>query len=398
MAFMDDREIAARPAMRAEAPARRLRLCFVAPNAFGALCGRPAEHSGGVERQTALWARWFAGRDHAVQLVTWDVGQQEGAQVEGVTVRKLCRREQGVPGLRMFHPRWTSLVGALARADADIYVCMPGDSLLGQMALWCRSRGRRLAYYLSSNRAADPALPNLVWREKRLYRIGVKGADLIMAQTRSQQSMLKEAFGADSVLVPMPCEEMSPPQQALSKLIPPAGASVLWVGRFSREKRLEWLLDLAEACPELRFDVAGAANDTDAYASGLSERAKALPNVILHGRVSETSTLARLYRNAALLCCTSSSEGFPNTFLEAWSHAVPIVTTFDPDGLTADLELGAVAADVPGLAAAVRGMLESTERYARCSMNAQRYYREYHQPDRALARVERHFFELPARR
>ena len=54
-----------------------LRLCFVAQQAYGALCGQPTAHSGGIERQSALWARWFAKRGHEVRLLTWDEGQGE---------------------------------------------------------------------------------------------------------------------------------------------------------------------------------------------------------------------------------------------------------------------------------------------------------------------------------
>lgn len=61
-------------------------------------------------------------------------------------------------------------------------------------------------------------------------------------------------------------------------------------------------------------------------------RARSLSNVRLHGRIAERAALAELYRGAALLCCTSSLEGFPNTFLEAWSHGLPVVTTSTPTG------------------------------------------------------------------
>jgi glycosyltransferase involved in cell wall biosynthesis len=377
----------------AAAPSRRLRVCFVAQNAFGALSGCATGHSGGVERQSSLWARWFAARGHDVQLVSWDVGQEEGARVEGVAVLKLCRRDQGMPGLRFFHPRWTSLVRAVGQADADVYHYMSGDSGLGQLALWCRRSGRALTYYVSSSWAAEPALPHLDWREKVLYRFGLRNADRVMVQTSQQQSMLREHFRVESTLVPMPCEEppITPGDPAGKRL--GAGARVLWVGRCSREKRLEWLLDLAAACPDLHFDVAGAANESSPYAAALAERGRSLPNVTLHGRVSDPAALADLYREAVLLCCTSDSEGFPNTFLEAWSHGVPVVTTFDPDGIVSRLELGAAAPDVSGLVAGIRGLLGSPGRHARVSRNARRYYLENHRPASVLPRVERFFLD-----
>lgn len=387
-------------AERSAAPSavpRRLRLCFVAPNGFGALTGNATEHTGGIERQTSLWARWFAGRGHDVQIVTWDVGQRDGERIAGVTARKLCRSDAGLPGLRYFHPRWTSLVAALNAADADVYVYMNGDSKLGQMALWCGRRRKPLAYYVSSNRSIDPSLPGIVAREKPLYRFGLRRADCILVQTAWQQRRLLEFCGRSSIVVGMPCDEVATEAATAAKRVEPGNPMVLWVGRISPEKRFEWLLELAAGCPDVRFEVAGAPNKASGYAEALWRRAATLPNLTLHGRVAEPAAMAGLYRRAALLCCTSSSEGFPNTFLEAWSHGVPVVTTFDPDGLVAERGLGAVATDVPGLAAAMRNLLASPEAYERCSRNARSHYRRHHRPDHVLGHVERLFGELVSR-
>src|SRR3990170_4082161 len=87
----------------------RTKICIVSHQAFGALSGGTRGHVGGVEWQTSLLAKWLAGRDYRVSLVTWDEGQPPGLEVEGVRVYKLCRRDEGIPGLRFFYPRWTSL-------------------------------------------------------------------------------------------------------------------------------------------------------------------------------------------------------------------------------------------------------------------------------------------------
>src|SRR6185503_4911636 len=107
---------------------------------------------------------------------------------------------------------------------------------------------------------------------------------------------------------------------------------VLWVGRFSPEKRLEWFLDLAAAVPEVEFHVLGAANRPSAYADALVRRAATLSNVVRHGHVAHDQ-VARFYAGARLLVLTSRFEGFPSTMMEAWSLGVPTVSTVDPDGV-----------------------------------------------------------------
>ena len=103
----------------------------------------------------------------------------------------------------------------------------------------------------------------------------------------------------------------------------------------SGEKRFEWLLDIAEQCPEMIFDVVGASNTDSDYASNLVKRACEIRNVKMHGRISHQEMPA-YYRSSDILCCTSAYEGFPNTFLEAWSVGVPVVSTFDPDDVVKD--------------------------------------------------------------
>lgn len=121
------------------------------------------------------------------------------------------------------------------------------------------------------------------------------------------------------------------------------------------------------------------------------ERARQVSNVTVHGRVP---CVWDYYRQAACLLCTSDFEGFPNTFLEAWSQGLPVVSTFDPDDLITRRELGLVAGDIPGLAAAIRRLLESPDLYRRLSQNARHYYLENHTVEVAMPRFEQVFLKV----
>ncbi len=98
--------------------------------------------------------------------------------------------------------------------------------------------------------------------------------------------------------------------------------------------------------------------------------------------------------SAGVLCCTSSYEGFPNTFLEAWSQGTPVVSTIDPDGLIATRGLGAVAEDGAGLIRAIRGLLDSPDKWRSASTNARHYYLQNHGVDQVLPRFERVFLDV----
>lgn len=370
-----------------------MKICIVSPFAYGALAGGSAGHIGGVEGQTALLARWLAGRGHDVSMITWDEGQPDASVKDAVRVFKTCRREEGVPGIRFLVPRWSSLNAALRRADAQLHYQNCGEYVTGQVALWSRIHRRKFVYSVASDADCAPGLPLMrTLRERVLYRYGLRNADRVVVQTRSQKRMLEEGFGVESVVVPMPCPgpgngEYVPPA-------PPAGGKgrVLWVGRVDRVKRPDRFLDVAGACPDLEFDLVGPAEDGP-YGREILSRAARCLNVRVHGGVPR-GEVHRYYRNAACLCSTSDVEGFPNTFLEAWSHGIPVVSTIDPDGLIREKGLGAVARTVPELAGALRETMESETEWAGMSGRARAYFLETHHMPDAMSRMERVLLEV----
>lgn len=370
-----------------------LRLCLVAHFAYGALGGGERGHIGGVERQTSLMAKWLAARGHRVSLVTWDEGQEDGESIDGVQVFRLCRQDAGVPGLRFFWPRWSSLNAAMRRADADVYYQNCAEYVTGQVAMWCRRHSRKFVYSVANDPDCDVRLPEMrSLRERVLYRYGLNHADRVIVQTRKQQKMLRKGFQRESNVIPMPCPGPSDVEYAACDRNRNGSRRVLWIGRICEQKRPDRLLDVAEICPDLPFDLVGPAGDSD-YARKVCERARTLKNVTVHGAASR-DRVADFYRRAKVMCCTSDFEGFPNTFLEAWSYGVPIVSTVDPDGLITGKGLGAVGTDVPQLAAGIRELMASPQQWQRASQTSREYFAANHAIDEAMARFERVFCEV----
>jgi glycosyltransferase involved in cell wall biosynthesis len=155
-------------------------------------------------------------------------------------------------------------------------------------------------------------------------------------------------------------------------------------------------VDVAKLIPEIVFEVVGIANRESSYTRTVLDQLEALPNVVIHGRVRR-ERMSEVYRNAHCLLCTSALEGFPNTFLEAWSQGVPVVSTFDPDGLIAYRGLGFTTNDVPGLVNGLRMILHSSQNWRQASENARRYYVENHAVHVVMPRFERHFLAVMGR-
>jgi len=326
-------------------------------------------------------------------MITWDEGQADGVEIDGVRVFKLCRQDAGIPGLRFFRPRWTSLNAAMQRADADVYYQNCGEYVTGQVAMWCRRHGRKFVYSVASDPDCDVRLPQMrSLRERVLYRYGLNRADRVIVQTHKQQEMLLEGFARHSLVIPMPCPGPSETEYAACEPSRNGAQQVLWIGRICEVKRPDRLLDLARLCPDVHFDLVGPAGDSE-YASRVCHRARTMKNVTLHGPASR-DRVAEFYKRAKLVCCTSDFEGFPNTFLEAWSYGLPIVSTFDPDGLIAGKGLGQVGRTVAELAAGIRTLLASPEPWQRASQACRAHFVANHAIDEAMARFEHVFSEV----
>jgi glycosyltransferase involved in cell wall biosynthesis len=329
-----------------------------------------------------------------VSLLTWDEGQEDDVLIDGVRVIKMSAREDGLPVLRFIHPRWTSLVRAMQRADADLYYQNLAESVTGQAAWWCRRHERRFVYSVASDSHCDPKLP-FMWKpwERWLYRYGILNADRVIVQTFLQQRMLTSGFGVDSIPLPMPCQgrngdDYRPPLPPL-----PGRMRLLWVGRIAPVKRLELFLEVAREMPEVSFDIAGPINPEVLYSKTIIDQAKSVSNVRYLGRIPREQ-MDSLYENVQALCCTSISEGFPNTFLEAWSHGLPVISTVDPDGMISTHNLGGVAQDRQGLIRELRAIFYDTDIWRERSNRARGHYLEHYTIDAAMARFESVFIEL----
>jgi glycosyltransferase involved in cell wall biosynthesis len=368
-------------------PPMKPSICFVAPNAYSLLSGRrDLNHIGGAELQQVLLARELSSREYRVCFVTVDCGQADGQPLNGIPVYKTCGKEDGWRILRFVHPRWTSLASALRRSDCDIYYQRNADYVTAQVALWCRWNRRRFVFATANDSDCLASVPIMESRvERGLYRWGLRRADAVVAQTAAQQRLLRENFGIEAAIVPNCC----PRSGEDSPAAPPPGAAgrphILWAARFAEEKRMDWLLDVAERCPRMVFDLVGAGKSE--YAARIVRRAAAIPNVVMHGHVPHED-MPRFYRQAALLCCTSLYEGFPNTFLEAWSLGLPVVSTFDPDGVIVRYGVGWVSDTVDGVAEQLERALASPAEWRAASTAARRYCRENHSPEASASRLE----------
>ena len=363
------------------------RICIVAQNAYGPLKGLRTGHIGGVEIQTAAFAKWLVQQGYEVSFVTWREGEDGDECIDGVRVLKMCAARAGFAGLRFLHPRLSSFIAALARANADVYYHNCAEYYTGIIAAWCAARRRVFVYSTASD--ADCRMDRPSWQSRHgwtLYRYGLRRTTRVLVQTRTQLRLLELEYGLKGVHVPMPAALASPTSgTAIAK----SGRSpiVLWVGRLDRRKRPTYLFDIAQEMPTTTFRIVAPTNERDPYERDVRARAETIANIQWLGRV-ERHRMGDVYEDADCLCCTSQYEGFPNTFLEAWSYGIPIVSSFDPDQLIVERRLGVHADTVREFVDGITRMTLRLDERQTASENALRYYTENHSAHVALPRLE----------
>lgn len=369
----------------------KARICIVhtGPAAPQMFLGEAFPHAGGAELQLAEIARRLSRRGWHVTFALRDWDESDlGAVHEGIRLIRLRIRDGGVPVLRFFTNTLPANLRLLAQADAQVYLMRGVGWQSGLLAWACRGHRRRFLLWLASLTDPmfdDPKYSRLAIHERWLAGYGLRHADVIVAQTRDQQRLLRDHQGRESVLIrniwPMDDGGYVPPCH------PP---EVFWAATVRELKRPHLFLDVAEALPNLRFVMAGvAAEGNPGLYDEVKARAETMPNVDFLGFVPFRE-IDKHYARASAYLCTSTVEGFPNTFLQAWSHGRPVVSTFDPDEVICEHNLGFHCQDLDELVGAVRTACENSSDYAErvCT-----YLRKYHSPEVIMPQIERLLLE-----
>jgi len=372
--------------------ARAPHICFLAPTTWPVMSGSTdIKVVGGAEVQQSIIAPALARRGYRVSMVSLDYGQPDRAEVAGVTIHNMHRPDEGIPGLRFIHPRLTSLWRVLTRVDADVYYQRTAAAYTGFLAHFCRKYGRKSIYAGASDVDFLPGEEDIRFaRDRKIFEWGVRHVDRVITQNGVQQKQLRDHYGLDGSVIP-------------SCYVPPSGARadrggyVLWTASMRRSKRPELALEIARRLPHCRFVIVGgpdAERKSQDYYASLRDAAKALPNVEMKGFVPFVEA-ERLFDGARVVLNTSLYEGFPNTFLQAWSRAIPTVAFIDTGSRMKNGEaVYDPVRDAYEAAWKVERLMSDDILWREASLRAAAHFRDNHAIDAVIGRYEREIAAL----
>jgi glycosyltransferase involved in cell wall biosynthesis len=291
-----------------------MKFCLVALNVYPMLTASyESRKIGGAELQQINIAESLMAQGHDVRVITLDHGQADGIEIAGLTVLRAFREDAGIPVLRFLHPRLTSLWSALLRADCDVYYCRAASFIVGILRLFRLASGKKYVFASALDTDFMPkitSVPN--FRDRLLYRFGLRGADRVLVQSDRQRVLLTTNYGLDA-----------------------AERFVMVGGRLASHATL--------------YDEVRAAS-------------RDVPNLQFLG-FQPYEDVEALFDKCKIFVNTSLYEGFPNTYLQAWRREIPVISFFDPDDVIRDNSLGHVVEDEDQLAVALDALRGSYDRY-----------------------------------
>ncbi len=281
---------------------------------------------GGAEVDLYMLSRELAKNNQfKITFFVGDYGQPDVDIIDKVTLVKLKFSDLH----RYVSPyykiiRRLYIAKALFTDSSDILVTKTASDTLGLMVLINKLlKCKKVVFKCGSDIDADIAY----WKQKNLfiyyiYKLSLKFVDAFICQTRNQQVLLDAGLAARSSIIKngFPLHEGS---SAFAK------EHILWVSRYDYMKQPELFIRLARAMPGEQFVMImpGAEKIPAATVAeiGKTDNLTFIDNVPFHA-IQDYFNRAKCFVN------TSSFEGFPNTFIQAFLGATPILSFYvNPD-------------------------------------------------------------------
>ena len=215
-----------------------------------------------------------------------------------------------------------------------------------------------------------------------LYAWGLSRADRIFVQHDQQLSRIPRRWRSKAYILPKVCIHPGTVGDIIAvKPHSERAKYVAWVAMLGQLKRPDVLIEIARKAPGIHFVVCGgptALMSPSGYGERIVDELRITPNIEYLGQVPPDKA-QQVIADAALLLSTSDVEGFPNTFLQAWSSGTPVVSLkIDPNRIIERMGLGVISGNAGRAVLDITVLMNSSERRDEISARAVRYVAEAH--------------------
>jgi len=276
-----------------------------------------------------------------------------------------------------------SLLRLLEKIRPDVIYQRTGSSYTGVTAWYAKRNQCRMIWHAASQADVSRDQLNGVgafrlwqWADKKLLEYGIRRVGHIVTQTADQQAQLERSYGrqADAIIRnfhPLPGHLAAKPDRV----------RVVWLANLKRVKQPEIFIDLAKDLKDKTdavFTIVGAPQGAANWRHRLLARIEETPNIEYLGALSQDA-VNDLLAVSHILVNTSKSEGFSNTFIQAWMRHMPVVSlSVNPDKVFIEQRVGICAGTYPLLVEATLSLIEDAQRRRAMGKEAAAYAQRHH--------------------
>jgi glycosyltransferase involved in cell wall biosynthesis len=355
-----------------------IRVCLVSPKAYPLFNPECKGIIGGAEVDLYLLAVELAkDPQYDVGFITADYGQNAVEVVDNVKVIKsLDFKKNALNGAIQV---WR----AMKLSDADIYVQEAVSEGTFLVSLFCKLRKKVFVYRTAHQDECNGSYLKRHPLRGRLFMTALRWADVVLTQNNIDRDNLLKTSHLDSTVVRG--------GHHMPELAHTEREFVLWVARSADFKRPRLFLDLARQFPNEKFVMICSKAWGDSNYDQLAADAKKIANIAFFQQVP-FQDLSDYFNRAKVFVCTSQSEGFPNTYIHAWTNGTPILSLeVNPDGILDQFACGICCkGDLGQLADSLRSLLTDS-RYVELGRNARRYAEEFHDIEKVTREYKKLF-------
>ncbi len=352
------------------------KICIVSPDSYPLLAfSKENQPVGGAETQLVTLGKSFAEKGYRIFFVVDDFGQDQKIELlDSITIIKSPLRYMGGSN-RFLFPDWLKLTCNLVSISADIHILKLPNHLLFPIGLFCKIFKKRLFFIcqIDEDVVFFPLKTKKV--EYRLYRLGLKMTDYVIAQNIKQLNGIKKIYTGHCALIRNILSFKESGKFNKENFI-------LWVGSNLPRKQPELFIQLAESLPSYRFVMIVSKSKQFPDVGKLIEACAGVSNLKFIGGVP-FNEINCYFKKASLLVSTSRSEGFPNVFLQAWQCSTPVISlNIDPDDIITKYSLGRVSSDIIGLKSYIISLMEDNNLRDQIGENCLEYIEKNHSTER----------------
>jgi len=346
-----------------------MKVCFIDWFAYGLFNPKSKIVFGGAQIQLFLLAKELAkSKKFSVSFLTDNQSSFRLDKFEKIMVYQFVRSPNG------YFNFFFSLLIQLRRINADVYFQRAASAETGLIAIICRILGKKFIFMVAHEQDVNGEyVAKNGWRGK-LFLLGLKLADKIICQTKKQQSYLTEQYRNKSAVV----ASGFPLKPLTGDRVRKEG--VLWVARAEDWKQPEMFIRLAQKFPQEKFTmICPPAENNPDYFKIIKAEAEQIPNLKFISWVP-FDRIGVYFRKAKIFVSTSLSEGFPNTFIQAWQNRVPLISyKVNPDKIIDKHRLGFCAnGDEGQMEKLLKKVLKNNQLRRQLAVNSYNYVRQYH--------------------